>query len=167
MGQFTGESSVRRVVFSIIGVLCLLLAGLSANVAIYVWQKLRSTDRVVTGVALGDRLLAISGQLAVERDMMHVALVAPEPALAVTLDALATVRQNIDEQWTQMGAKSDGVGGQILANCHRHTRIMSSYDRPRMRPSAVPRGTRSKHIKKLDTASYGTDRASVAASGTK
>lgn len=95
--RFMQRISIRNFMLAVIGTLVLVLAGLSASIALDSWRYYKETGRVDIANELADNLLAAAGFAAKERGFTATALSSDKPAEGALLQKIQDVRLKLDE----------------------------------------------------------------------
>ena len=95
--RFLQRISIRNFMLTVIGTLVLVLAGLSASIALDTWRSYKETGRVDIANEMADNLLAAAGSAAKERGFTATALSSDKPAEGTLLQKIQDVRSRLDE----------------------------------------------------------------------
>ena len=95
--RFLQRISIRNFMLAVIGTLVLVLAGLSASIALDTWRYYKETSRVGIANEMADSLLAAAGFAAKERGFAATALSSNKPVDGVLVQKIHAVRSNLDE----------------------------------------------------------------------
>src|SRR3989304_1839043 len=94
--RFLQRVSIRNFMLAVIGTLVLVLAGLSASIALDSWRYYKETGRGGIANELADNLLAAAGSAAKERGFTATALSSDKPAEGALLQKIQDVRLKLD-----------------------------------------------------------------------
>jgi methyl-accepting chemotaxis protein len=95
--RFLQRISIRNFMLTVIGTLVVVLAGLSASIAIDTWRYYKETSRVDVANEMADNLLATAGFAAKERGFTATALSSDKPAESSLVQKIQDVRSKLDE----------------------------------------------------------------------
>ncbi|MBI2400536.1 MAG: HAMP domain-containing protein [Deltaproteobacteria bacterium] len=95
--RFLQRISIRNFMLAVIGTLVLVLAGLSASIALDTWKYYKETTRVDIANEMADNLLAAAGFAAKERGFTATALSSDKPAEGALVQKMNDVRSKLDE----------------------------------------------------------------------
>lgn len=94
--RFMQKISIRNFMLAVIGTLVLVLAGLSASIALDSWRYYRETGRVDISNEMADSLLSAAGYAAKERGFTATALSSDKPVDAALLQKIQDIRVKLD-----------------------------------------------------------------------